>query len=241
MAWSGLSGGTAEIPAYITTVVNLPGAAAGQNVQLKWRLGSDSNAVPTTNPGVRIDTVSVSTAVCGGSAPALSAAVSRKTHGIAGTFDVPLLLPLPGGASIGVEPRSGGANGTHTIVATFVNPVTVGGVSVTMGTGSATYSVAGNVVTINLTGVADVQRLGVTLVNVSDGPNRGNVTIAMGVLSGDTNGSLSVTGSDVSQTKAAAASGSVTASNFRSDVNVNGAINTSDIGFVKARSGTSLP
>jgi hypothetical protein len=241
MAWSGLSGGTAEIPGYITTVVNLPLAAAGHNVRLRWRLGSDSNAVPSTNPGVRIDTISVSTAVCGGNAPVLSAAVSRKTHGAAGTFDVPLLLPLPGGGSIGVEPRSGGASGAHTIVATFANPVSVGGVSVTMGTGSASYSVAGNVVTINLTGVTDIQRLGVTLANVSDGPNRGNLTIPMGVLLGDTNGSLSVTGSDVSQTKAAAASGSVSGSTFRSDVNVNGAINTSDIGLVKARSGASLP
>lgn len=34
--WSGLSGG------FIPTLVNLPAAAAGQNVQFKWRLGTDS-------------------------------------------------------------------------------------------------------------------------------------------------------------------------------------------------------
>jgi hypothetical protein len=33
----------------------------------------------------------------------------------------------------------------------------------------------------------------------------------------------------------------VTASNFRSDVNVNGSINAADISLVKSRSGTALP
>ena len=42
----------------------------------------------------------------------LNSAVSRKTHGAAGPFDVP--LPLSGAP--GVECRSGGANGDHTIV-----------------------------------------------------------------------------------------------------------------------------
>ena len=35
-AWSGNSGG------FITTLVNLPASAAGQNVQLQWRLGTDN-------------------------------------------------------------------------------------------------------------------------------------------------------------------------------------------------------
>src|SRR5204863_1963895 len=34
-AWAGISGG------FISTVVNLPAAAAGQTVQFKWRLGTD--------------------------------------------------------------------------------------------------------------------------------------------------------------------------------------------------------
>ena len=40
------------------------------------------------------------------------------------------------------------------------------------GTGSATFSVASNVVTINLTGVTNAQRLGVTLSSVNDGANQ---------------------------------------------------------------------
>ncbi len=49
-AWSGNSNG------YITTVVNLPASAAGQNVQLRWRFGSDSSVSST---GWRVDSISV--------------------------------------------------------------------------------------------------------------------------------------------------------------------------------------
>jgi hypothetical protein len=91
-AWTGLSGGTASAPAYITTVVNLPPAANGQNVQLKWRQGSDGSVVPTTNPGSRIDSIAIAAgALC---APLPVSAVSRKAHGVAGTFDIP--LPVAG-------------------------------------------------------------------------------------------------------------------------------------------------
>ena len=57
MAWSGLSAGTTAAPAYITTTANLPAAANGQNVQLRWRVATDSNAVALGVPGVRIDTI----------------------------------------------------------------------------------------------------------------------------------------------------------------------------------------
>jgi hypothetical protein len=241
MAWSGLSGGTAAAPAYITTVVNMPPVAAGQNVQLKWRLGSDSSVVPTTNPGAWIDTISVTSPLCGTTSPTLVSAVSRKTHGGATSYDVPLPQAPFATASIGVEPRVGPVPGEHTIVATFANPVTVRGVAVTAGTGSATFSVAGAVVTINLTGVTDVQRIAVTLSDVAAGANVGNIVIPIGVLAGDTNGSLTVSGTDVSQTKAAAASGIVGANSFRTDVNTSNSINASDIGLVKSRSGTVLP
>ena len=59
MAWSGLSGGTPAAPTYITTVVNLPPGSGGQNIQLQWRQGSDNTGVPATNPGSRIDSISV--------------------------------------------------------------------------------------------------------------------------------------------------------------------------------------
>ncbi|HXQ73950.1 MAG TPA: S8 family serine peptidase [Pyrinomonadaceae bacterium] len=58
--WTGLSGGTTAAPAYINSVVNLPAAAVGQNIQLKWRMGSDELiAAAGTQPGQRIDNVVV--------------------------------------------------------------------------------------------------------------------------------------------------------------------------------------
>jgi len=54
-AWTGTTGG------FITTVVNLPASASGQNIQLRWRCGSDTSVSKT---GWYIDTVAVnSTAV----------------------------------------------------------------------------------------------------------------------------------------------------------------------------------
>ena len=171
--------------------------------------------------------------------PLLQSAVSRKVHGGAGTFDINLPQVAIGGA-VGIECRTGAVAGAHQIVVTFANPVTVGGVAVTAGTGSATFSVSGAVVTINLTGVTNAQRLGVTLSNVSDGTNTGSVMVPMGLLSGDTSNNGSVTATDVSQTKLQSGQ-AVGAANFREDVVANGSINASDVGAVKLKSGTALP
>jgi len=64
MAWSGSSGG------FLTTIVNLPAAAAGQNIQLRWMCGSDSSI---GYPGWYIDTISIIdgfTCCAGGVSPA---------------------------------------------------------------------------------------------------------------------------------------------------------------------------
>ena len=50
-AWTGNSGG------FISIAVNLPAATAGGNIQLRWRLGSDSSVSST---GWYVDTVSIS-------------------------------------------------------------------------------------------------------------------------------------------------------------------------------------
>lgn len=240
MAWSGLSGGSEVAPAYITTVVNLPPAATGQNIRLKWRQGSDASEAPPNNAGSRIDTISIAHAVCGGSAPVPTSAVSRKVHGAAGAFNINLPLVALTGA-VGIEDRIGAVAGDHQEVVTFAAPVTVGGVSATAGTISAgSFVVSANVVTINLSGVANAQRLGVTLSDVSDGTNLGSVQIPMGVLSGDTNGNGSVNATDVSQAKLQSGQ-ALTGSNFRNDINVNGSINATDVSSVKLRSGTALP
>jgi hypothetical protein len=54
-AWTGNSGG------FVTTVVNLPAAAAAQPFQLKWRCGSDSSI---SAPGWFVDSVAVTSVSC---------------------------------------------------------------------------------------------------------------------------------------------------------------------------------
>lgn len=237
MAWTGLSGGSAASPTYKTVTVSLPPAAANQNVQFKWRQGSDSSVVPGTNPGSRIDSLQLVQTICGGSAPVASSAVSRKTHGAAGAFDVNLPLVGVGGA-VGIEPRVGPS---HQVVVTFPNPVSLTSADVTTGSGTASFIVASNIVTVTLANVGDEQRFGITLKNVNDGSNLGSVVIPIGFLAGDTNGNGSVTSTDIAQTKAAAGTGTVNASTFRTDVNAGGTINATDVGIVKSNSGHTLP
>ena len=172
---------------------------------------------------------------CGATGIAPILAVSRKTHGSAGTFDVDLPLTGPEG----IEPRSGGANGDHTIVVTFPGPIT-NIASASCAGQNATTSVNGSVVTVNCTNVPDAQNIAITLTGVTDGTNTGNVSIPMGVLAGDTTADRFVDSADISQTKAQSGQ-PVTGSNFREDLNVDGFLDSADIAFVKARSGHALP
>ena len=165
----------------------------------------------------------------------MSSAVSRKTHDVAGTFDI----TLPG-----VECRSGGANGDFTFVFTFSNNVSSGNASVTSGTGSASGSptFAGNTMTVNLTGVTNVQSITVTLNSVTDVFSQvlPDTQVSATMLIGDTNGNSVVNASDVAQTKSQIGL-AADATNFRTDVNVNGVINGTDAALVKSHIGDSVP
>jgi hypothetical protein len=165
-------------------------------------------------------------------------AVSRKPHGGTETFDVP--LPLTG--TPGVEPRRGSLEdpSAHQLVLTFPAAVTIGGASVTSGSGSVSSATAeGAVVTVNLVGVANAQTIAVTITNVSDGTATNNVTVPMSLLLGDTNGDRAVNAGDALQTRAR--SGQVLdTTNFRSDVNTDGALNGGDTIVVRNQAGMSL-
>ena len=178
---------------------------------------------------------------CATVAPAellLLSAVSRKVHGSAGTFDIN--LPLAG--EPGVECRNTG--GDHTLVFTFDNAVVSGSATVTTGIGTVagnpTFS--GYAMTVELTGIADVQRIGVTLHGVTDNFAQvlPDTTVSMNMLIGDTNGNKTVNASDVAQTKAQSGA-TVTAANFREDINANGSVSASDVAQVKANAGHTLP
>ena len=166
--------------------------------------------------------------------PAVKSAASRLNHHGIGPFDV--ILPFTG--TRGIECRSGAGN--YSVVFSFVNDVASCGSAGTPG-GTVTAGPLTNQCTENLTGVANLQYITVTLNNVLDVENNsGNVSVPMGVLIGDTTGNGSVNSSDVSQTKARSGQ-TINALNFRSDVTVSGSINASDVSLVKSKSGTALP
>ena len=168
----------------------------------------------------------------------LTSAVSRKTHGAAGDFDV--ILPLSGAP--GVECRSGASG--HTLVFTFTNSMMSGTASVTGGVGSVSGSpaISGNTITVNLTGVVNAQTLTVTLQGLTDifSQNLPDTPVNVNFLLGDTTANKTVNASDVSQVKSQVGV-PVSASNFRTDVTVSGAINSSDVSQVKANSGNVIP
>ena len=244
-AWSGLSGGTTTAPAYITSTVKLPAAAAGQSIKLKWRAATDSSVSAGGAAGVRIDDISVSSPRC---APVAQSAVSSKTHAGAGTFAV--ILPLAG--NVGIECRSGGPTNDYQMVISFAVPVTITGspqARVTSGAGQVgsggvdnggVVTISGSQVTVPLTNISNVQMISVTLFGVNDGTNIGDVAIPMGVLVGDVNGNRLVNSTDTSQVQAQSGK-PLTTSNFRMDVNANGLINSTDTSIVQSNSGTGLP
>jgi hypothetical protein len=174
----------------------------------------------------------------------ITSAVSRKTHGTAGTFDINMPLSGP----TGVEDRNTGGTHDFTLVVTFSQNVTVTGspqAQVTSGTGcvgtggvcNGNVSVSGAVVTVPLTNIADQQNINVRINGVN---SSGNFDIPMGFLTGDTNANRTVNAADVAQTKSQLGQ-PVGAGNFRTDVNANGTINAADTALVKQNSGHSLP
>ena len=173
----------------------------------------------------------------GGASFALTAAVSRKKHGGAGTFSIP--LPLTG--EPGVESRS--SNGNHTFVFTFSDTVVSGSASVTEGAGSvSSVAFANKTMTVKLAGVADVQKLTVTLSNVTSGSSQilPDTSVSANMLIGDANGNKTVNNADVTLTRGQIGV-AVSAANFREDVNVSGAISSADVSLVRANVGHSLP
>jgi hypothetical protein len=178
----------------------------------------------------------------------LIAAVSRMNHGSAGIFDILLVgndPPPPG--FLGIECRSGGTGGNYTIVFTFANTLTsVGGATVTSGTGSVASSIidsndAHNYI-VNLTAVTNAQTITVNLGNVTDsmGDFSSIVSASMGVLIADVNASRRVDAADVSAVRQQTLQ-PVTPSNFREDINATGRIDAADVSIARQQTLTSLP
>ena len=171
----------------------------------------------------------------------LSAVQSRKTHGAAGTFDLPLDRLAMVHGLVTVEPRAIGAG--HEIFFQFDGAITAPGTATAVDGSGATLAVSppmivgGTNLSVTLNSIADNSRATISLngVNGSAVP----FSVSMGFLIGDANNSRAVDAIDISGVKAR--SGQITDStNFGFDLNASGAINSADILAVKARAGAVL-
>jgi hypothetical protein len=129
-------------------------------------------------------------------------------------------------------------------VFTFSSNVVSGSAAVTSGTGRVQGSpiFSGNTMTVNLKGVTDVQKITVTLSDVTSDTSKvlPDAAVSANMLIGDTTGDKTVNNSDVRQTRGQVGM-AVSASNFREDVNVNGAITSADVSLVRSDVGHTLP
>src|SRR5262249_38343066 len=145
--------------------------------------------------------------------PAVTSVVSRKTHGAAGTFDL-TLAQTP--ANPTTEPRG---SGNHQIVFAFDKPVILGTASVTErpATTAAVPIFNGNEMIVDLSGVSDMPYVTVAISSVMAGDGGiGSGSIRIGFLTGDANGSRSVTLSDMIAANAVLTQ-PVTSANFTRD------------------------
>ncbi|MBL8524417.1 MAG: Ig-like domain repeat protein [Betaproteobacteria bacterium] len=178
-----------------------------------------------------------------GPALALVSAKSRKTHGAAGDFDIPLNPATAIGGAIDVESRAIGAG--HKIVFTFNVPITATGSVVVTDKDSnvfsgavATPAISGNDIVVTVTGIPDNRRALFTLSGVNAGIN--TFSAAAGFLIGDVNNSRSVTGTDVGVVRGRSGQ-AVTSVNFKSDLNASGTLTGTDVSVVRPRSGLVIP
>jgi Dockerin type I domain len=228
--------------------INFPGSAFSVDVTTNGQYvvgGAKAVHANQFGSGGRIELIQLQTS------PTVQTAVSRKTHGGAGTFDI--AMPLTG--TSGVECRSGGNTHDYSLVVTFSGNVNVTGTpeaQVITGSGcvgssgtcdpNGIVSVSGNIVTVPLTNIADAQVIDVQINGVTGASNQPavNVNIPMGFLIADVNGNRTVNSSDVALTKSQVGQ-LVSNGNFREDVNASGTITATDVAIVKSDVGHSLP
>jgi Bacterial Ig-like domain (group 3) len=172
-----------------------------------------------------------------GTTPVLAGAWSRRVHGSAGIFDLPLSLVSTNPTT---EPRQGPA---QTVVISFGKPITSATVVVTEGAAIAAAPMfSGNNVIVNLTGVTNRQYVTVTLSNVkaADGGTGGTGKVRLGFLVGDVSQNRVITLADAGLVNAALAQ-PVTTLNFLKDINASGSLTLADKAIVNASLSTALP
>ncbi len=163
--------------------------------------------------------------------------MSRRVHGVAGTFDLPLSLTATNPTT---EPRTGP---NQTIVFTFDKAISSAAANISEGTATAgTPTFSGNDVVVGLTGVSNQQYVTIALANVasSDGGTGGCSSARLGFLAGDVNQNRVVTLADLGLVNAQLAQ-FVTVANFLKDVNASGTLTLTDKGITNANLTRALP
>jgi hypothetical protein len=145
-AWSGTSDG------FMTTLVNLPSAAQGQNIQLEWICGTDKGNEPSGSDaeGWWIDSIVISQTnfACCSSAATIAPTIVFPTNGYASAA-LQIGGTAPAGASVVVYD-----NGA-TALTTTADAAGIYGASLTLPPGTNVLSVAANGVS-NLEGIVTV-------------------------------------------------------------------------------------
>jgi hypothetical protein len=214
------------------------GDTSSANFHLSSSLGDSFFTGPSSSANFQLTHGLFGTGAVTGPPPALASAASRKVHGSAGTFDLPLSLADIHNPT--TEPRIGPA---QTIVFTYDKPITAATATITEGIATAgTPTFSGNDVIVGLTGVTNKQYVTVSLSNVasSDGGAGGSGSVRVGFLAGDVNQNRVVTVSDVVLVNAQIAH-AVTAANFLKDVNATGTMTVGDKVIVNANVAKALP
>ena len=171
---------------------------------------------------------------------ALLAVHSRKSHGSAGTFNLPVDISAAIGGAITVEPRA--LKTGQIIVFAFNQPVTDPGIATAVDAmlasiGPATGLAAGNEVIVTVNGIVDMQRATIALANVNGQANTFQASI--GFLHGDVNNTRVVRAADINGVKERF--GSTSEANYRFDLNLSGAVDAADLLVLKSRIGRLLP
>ena len=230
---------TLEDPAASVKVNGATVASGTPSAPISLAVGVNPvNAVVTAQDGVTTQTYAVAvTRAAPGLAPTLQSVVSRKVHGAAGTFALPL---SPVSTNPSTEPRRGP---NHTIVFTFDKAISGAAANINAGIATAgTPTISGNDVVVDLTGVSDQQYVTIALANVAstDGGTGGCGSVRLGFLVGDVNQNRVVTVADLGLVNAQLAQ-VVTAANFLKDVNASGTLTVADKGITNANLTRALP
>ena len=175
------------------------------------------------------------------SVPVMLGVKSRKTHAAGGTFDITLDATQPIGSAVTVEERAIGSG--HKVVFQFGTAITSTGTvscvdAASNPVGSVSSAIVGNTVEVTLTGVPENKRVTVSLGNVNALGIAASASL--GFLTGDVNGSRSVTSSDILAAKGRSGLTFGT-TNWPYDVNLTGTLDSSDVTAVKANAGLSIP